>query len=119
MNEAEFGSSRQANVPKHSGGLFVNQEFRTGWLEGLSTGFGVTYVDDRAADAFSVPAAVLPSYIKLDLFASYQFNEKFRVGLNARNVTDEEVLVSSFGVDFLGLMYRDARSVSLTFDMRL
>jgi len=119
MNEAEFGSSRQANVPEHSGGLFVNQEFSSGWLDGLSAGFGVSYVGSRAADSYTSPAAELPAYTRLDLFASYQFKEKYRIGINARNITDETILVSSFGVDDGGLMYREARSVSVTFDMRL
>jgi TonB-dependent siderophore receptor len=119
MNEAEFGSNRQANVPKHSGGVFVNQEFRSGLFDGMSLGLGVTYVGERAADSYAVPAAELPEYTKLDLFASYHFKERYRVGINARNVTDETVLVSSFGVDYFGLMYREARSYSLTFDVRL
>ena len=75
-------------APEWSASLWSKYTLQDGFLSGLELGGGVFYVGEREA---SLPnGIVLPSYVRLDAFASYPFGD-FDVQLNVKNITDEDI----------------------------
>ena len=75
-------------APEWSASLWSKYSVQDGPLRGLELGGGVFYVDEREA---SLPNnVVLPSYVRLDAFASYPLGDA-DLQLNVKNITDEDI----------------------------
>jgi iron complex outermembrane recepter protein len=73
------------NVPYNSFNLWTSYEIQRGNLKGLGLGLGLFYVGDRSGD---LPNTYdIPSYLRTDA-AIYYKRDRFRVGLNFRNLFD-------------------------------
>ncbi|UJP04135.1 MAG: TonB-dependent receptor [Nitrosomonas sp.] len=90
--------NRFANVPKHSGSLWLKYDFmKVEQLRGLSLGFGAFMVGQRNGDINNT--FILPGYARLDAYARYAY----RIGptrsliaqLNVRNLTDKRFYESA------------------------
>jgi iron complex outermembrane receptor protein len=78
--------NRLIGVPNFSGSVWSTYEVREGWLRGLGVGAGVTYVGGRFGDlnnSYSVG-----SYARVDAAVWYDFDERWRLSVNLRNLTD-------------------------------
>ncbi|MEM9667884.1 MAG: TonB-dependent receptor [Pseudomonadota bacterium] len=116
ISPMEDGSVGEGNaipgVARNVASALVNYEFQTGVLEGLNFGVGLIYQDDRinsnpasfgnllqpligGPDLLEFGAEELDSFVRLDLFGSYDFTEKFGVSFGIQNVTDELILQPS------------------------
>lgn len=86
--------NRLAGVPHFSGSLWTTYEFHEGWLRGLGLGAGVTYVGRRTGDlnnSYSVGA-----YARVDAALWYDFDERWRLSVNLRNLTDARYIEQPF-----------------------
>jgi iron complex outermembrane receptor protein len=78
--------NRLAGVPAFSANVWTTYEVREGGLRGLGLGAGVTYVGARFGDlnaSYSVGA-----YTRVDAAVWYDFDERWRLSVNLRNLTD-------------------------------
>lgn len=83
-------------VPAWEASLWTSWNFGTD-ERGLTVGGGVFYSSDRPTS--NANTLYIPSYARLDLFASYAFNERTALQLNINNVTNQNYyLVSGFGL---------------------
>ena len=86
--------NRLAGVPTFSGSVWTTYEFHEGWLRGLGLGAGVTYVGQRTGDlnnSYSVGA-----YARVDAALWYDFDERWRLSVNLRNLTDARYIEQPF-----------------------
>ena len=86
--------NRLAGVPHLSGSVWTTYEFHEGWLRGLGLGAGVTYVGRRTGDlnaSYSVGA-----YARVDAALWYDFDERWRLSINLRNLTDARYIEQPF-----------------------
>ncbi|MCJ2024164.1 TonB-dependent receptor [Methylobacterium sp. J-067] len=86
--------NRLVGVPTFSGSVWTTYEFREGWLRGLGLGAGVTYVGQRTGDlnnSYSVGA-----YARVDAALWYDFDERWRLSVNLRNLTDARYIEQPF-----------------------
>ncbi|MBW4647014.1 MAG: TonB-dependent siderophore receptor [Goleter apudmare HA4340-LM2] len=80
------------NSPSNSFGLYAKYDFIKGGLRGLSLSSGLVYVGDRKGD--SANSFDVPSYVRVDLGASYKLeNLTFRLGIE--NLFDTKYVVST------------------------
>jgi iron complex outermembrane receptor protein len=78
--------NRLVGVPTFNATLWSTYEVREGWLRGLGLGAGVTYVGARSGDlnnSYSVG-----SYTRVDAAFWYDFDERWRLSVNMRNLTN-------------------------------
>lgn len=105
----ESDSLRDARVP------FVPYHMATAWLdyafqgalEGLSVGGGVRYMGDTVNSAGAPERRNVDAHTLYDAVARYDFDERWGVQVNARNLTDEKYVS---GCDFY-CYYGESRSV--------
>ena len=71
--------------PEWTGSFYLSYEVQSGTLQGLRSGGGFRYVDDREG-----PLVDFDSYGIADLNVSYPINEDLTVAFDILNVTDEE-----------------------------
>lgn len=86
--------NRLAGVPRFSANLWTTYEFHDGALRGLGLGAGVTYVGNRFGDvtnSYSVGA-----YARVDAAAWYDFDERWRLSVNLRNLTNARYIEQPF-----------------------
>jgi len=97
-------------IPEHSASVWSTYQP----VEQFSIGGGATLMGMRYADDGN--NYELPSYLRFDLMAKYEFNHNFYLQLNANNITDTELYDSSH----VGLFYNvgPGRSYLLTFNYR-
>jgi len=97
-------------IPEHSASLWSTYKPTTQ----LSFGGGATFQGMRYADDGN--NYELPSYLKLDLMAKYEFNDHFYLQLNANNIGNTELYDSSH----VGLFYNvgPGRSYMVTVNYR-
>jgi iron complex outermembrane receptor protein len=105
--------NRPPDAPRNSASIFVNYAFPQEGLQGLALGGGVVHRSEREVDP--IGSARLPAFTRIDLRASYDVSEHLFAELIAKNVTNEDILVSSFDVTANGLLYVDPRSYALRF----
>lgn len=83
-----------AGQPRHQASLWTSYSFHSGSLRGLQAGVGVRYLGSSKAypnpvlgygDSIEVDDQTL-----VDLAIGYRFAENWRVGMNVKNVADEE-----------------------------
>jgi len=80
------------NSPSNSFGLYAKYDFTQGGLRGLSLSSGLVYVGDRQGDNYN--SFDVPSYVRVDLGASYQLeNLTFRLGIE--NLFDTRYVAST------------------------
>lgn len=116
LEEADArGGNRTGNSPKHAFTLWNTYEFLAGPLQGFRVGAGFIRVGDRQAD--DVGSITLPGYSRFDLTAGY-IAEEWEAVLTAKNVTNEQIYVSSFNDTFEGWLFEQPRQVTLRFTKR-
>lgn len=86
--------NRLVGVPSFSGSLWTTYEFREGWLHGLGIGAGVSYVGQRFGDLNNT--YTVGSYARVDAAAWYDFDERWRLSVNLRNLTDARYIEQPF-----------------------
>lgn len=86
--------NRLVGVPNVSGSLWTTYEFREGWLRGLGLGAGVTYVGQRFGDLTN--SYTVGAYARVDAAAWYDFDERWRLSVNLRNLTDARYIEQPF-----------------------
>ncbi|MEQ1669587.1 MAG: TonB-dependent siderophore receptor, partial [Hyphomicrobium sp.] len=79
-----------AEVPKHSGRVWVNYAFDPDVLKGWSAGAGVYAASSQFVDSANVYKT--DSYFTVDAKIGYE-NEKFAASFNVKNLTGEEYFV--------------------------
>lgn len=116
LEEADArGGHRTANSPRHSFTLWNTYEFLGGPLQGFRVGAGFIHVGDREAD--DVGSVTLPGYGRFDVTAGY-IAETWEAVLTAKNITDEDIIVSSFNDTFEGWLFEQPRQVTLRLTRR-
>jgi len=86
--------NRLVGVPTFSSSLWTTYEFREGWLRGLGIGAGVTYVGQRFGDLTN--SYTVGSYARVDAAVWYDFDERWRLSVNLRNLTDARYIEQPF-----------------------
>ncbi len=87
--------SRGLNAPKHNLNFWTRYDFRSGALNGLGLGLGISHQSDRVGStplavvpAGFLPLLILPSFTKVDATAHYVTN-RVEFTLKVANLTDE------------------------------
>ncbi|ESA35156.1 hypothetical protein N836_13235 [Leptolyngbya sp. Heron Island J] len=83
-----------ANVPENAFNLWTTYQIQQGDLEGLGFGLGLFFVGDRPGDLAN--SFEIPSYLQTDASVFYE-RDRFRAGLNFRNLFDIDYFVSARG----------------------
>ncbi|WP_228720299.1 TonB-dependent receptor [Acinetobacter portensis] len=76
-------------IAKNSANLWTTYQV----LDKLRLGGGISYVDDRFAN--DANEYILPSHVRFDAFASYQFMPEVGLQLNINNITNERIYDAS------------------------
>lgn len=94
VNGLTFTSDgRKAGIPEQIYSVNLIYNFDQGLLTGLTTTVGVTHVDS-VPSGFS-KAVILPSYTLLNASLNYETKD-WKLGLQGKNLTDEEYFRSNF-----------------------
>ncbi|HEY1071946.1 TonB-dependent siderophore receptor [Brevundimonas sp.] len=106
-----------ANTPEHAASLFTTYRV----LPKLSLGGGVYYVGksfggNQGGAGGGANRIYAPEYTRLDLFASYDINDRASLQLNVQNAGDEEYIIRTNGVHHADVA--PARSAILTLNVR-
>lgn len=106
-----------ANTPEHSFSLFTTYRV----MPSLSLGGGVYYVSDslggnQGGAGGGANRVFAPAYTRVDLFASYDLNERASLQLNVQNAGDEEYILRTNGVHHADVA--PARQAILTLNLR-
>ncbi|MNH53491.1 putative TonB-dependent receptor BfrD precursor [compost metagenome] len=106
-----------ANTPEHSASLFTTYRL----MPQLSLGGGVYYVSrsfggNQGGAGGGGNRIYAPEYTRLDLFASYDINDRASLQLNVQNAGDEEYIIRTNGVHHADVA--PARSAILTLNLR-
>ena len=88
--------TRLMNIPQNSFSLLNVYEFQDGALKGLGLGTGLKYVDERAGQTANT-AFSMGSYTVVDLLSYYKVNDKIRLNLDVKNLSDEDYEEGAFG----------------------
>lgn len=99
--------SRLPGAPRYSASLWSKYTLQTGVLAGLELGGGAYYVDERAV-ALPNPSWMLPSYVRFDAMAAYDFGN-WRVQLNVKNLADRDI----YDLTSTSIMPQEPRAASL------
>jgi len=107
---SDYSGNHMKFIPEHSASLWSTYMP----TPQLAVGGGATFQGMRYADDGN--RYELPSYLRLDLMARYQFNQNFSLQFNANNLTDTELYDSSH----VGAFYNvgPGRSYMLTLNYR-
>lgn len=106
-----------ANTPEHSVSLFTTYRV----MPRLAIGGGVYYVGEtfggnQGGAGGGANRIYMPEWTRLDLFASYDINERTSLQLNVKNATDEEYIMRTNGVHHADVA--PARQAILTLNLR-
>ena len=74
--------------------MWTTYQIQQGDLEGLGFGLGLFFVGDRPGDLAN--SFEIPSYLQTDASVFYE-RDRFRAGLNFRNLFDIDYFVSARG----------------------
>lgn len=88
--------TRLMNIPQNSFSLLNVYEFQDGALKGLGLGTGLKYVDERAGQTANTSFS-MGSYTVVDLLSYYKVNDRIRLNLDVKNLTDEDYEEGAFG----------------------
>ncbi|MBL8269262.1 TonB-dependent siderophore receptor, partial [Steroidobacter sp.] len=106
-NDAVLRGKEFQNAPKNSFTLLTGYEMQTGALSGLQMSAVVRHLGTRWVD--STNSVELPSYTQVDLSVSYPLNDRFKLSVFGKNLTDEDawtgfvnyMVVPSLGRNYL------------------
>jgi len=106
-----------ANTPEHTASLFTTYRV----MPKLSLGGGVYYVGksfggNQGGAGGGTNRIYAPAYTRVDLFASYDINDRASLQLNVQNAGDEEYIIRTNGVHHADVA--PARSAILTLNVR-
>ena len=106
-----------ANTPKHSASLFSTYNV----TDRFSAGGGIYYVSDsnggnQGGAGGGANRIYAPAYTRVDLFASYDLNDRATLQLNVQNAGDEEYILRTNGVHHADPA--PGRSATLALNMR-
>jgi len=107
---SDYSGNHMKFIPKHSASLWTTYKP----VDKASIGGGATFMGMRYAN--DANTYELPSYLRFDVMAKYEFNDSFYLQLNVNNITDTELYDSSH----VGLFYNvgPGRSYMLTLNYR-
>ncbi|MEO0421958.1 MAG: TonB-dependent siderophore receptor [Pseudomonadota bacterium] len=83
---------RPSVAPDNTFSAYTSYRFQQPNLSGLQIGGGVRFLDDRPGSTGS--GLTYDGYTLVDFFASYRFNERYRLQVNVNNLLDESYLES-------------------------
>lgn len=106
-----------ANTPEHTASLFTTYRL----MPKLSLGGGVYYVGksfggNQGGAGGGTNRIYAPEYTRVDLFASYDINDRASLQLNVQNAGDEEYVIRTNGVHHADVA--PGRSAILTLNVR-
>lgn len=106
-----------ANTPEHTASLFTTYRV----MPRLSLGGGVYYVGqsfggNQGGAGGGANRIYAPEYTRVDLFASYDINDRAALQLNVQNAGDEEYVIRANGVHHADVA--PGRSAILTLNLR-
>ncbi|RYG18795.1 MAG: TonB-dependent receptor, partial [Caulobacteraceae bacterium] len=106
-----------ANTPEHSASLFTTYRV----MPRLTLGGGVYYVGEtfggnQGGAGGGTNRIFMDSWTRLDLFASYDLNDRASLQLNVKNATDEDYIIRTNGVHHADPA--PARQAILTLNLR-
>ncbi|WP_162906602.1 TonB-dependent siderophore receptor [Algihabitans albus] len=109
--------TRLRNVPRHAASLQAAYRFTQGPLDGLRIFGGAVYQGEKPTSTEGGSPPDLPDYVRLDLGASYEFNENLQARLQLQNLTDTEYYTSANGQDrvTVGQPFNATLGVRVTF----
>jgi TonB-dependent siderophore receptor len=120
-NPATVGET-QLFIPKETLSVYSTYSLSDGRLHGLSFGGGIRYVGDQRtsyrsalanSEAGLTPSKDLPSYILVDLSASYTI-DKWLFQLNVHNALDKHYFINNWQTLFYGNMPGDPANATLS-----
>ena len=82
--------TRIRNVPRHAASLQAAYRFTEGTLQGLRLFGGIVFEDEKRTNTSAAIDTEIPSYVRFDLGASYDFTENIQARLFIQNLSDEE-----------------------------
>ncbi|MDZ8110286.1 MAG: TonB-dependent siderophore receptor [Nostoc sp. DedQUE12a] len=85
--------NRLPNTADHAFNVWTTYEIQQGNLQGLGFGLGLFFVGDRAGDLDNTYD--VPSYLRTDAAIFYN-RERFRIGLNFKNLFDTEYFENTY-----------------------
>jgi iron complex outermembrane receptor protein len=106
-NPAIVGN-RLFGVPEHAASLWTTYEIQRGRLRGLGFGVGFNFVGDRQGDLENTYR--LGSYVTTNAALFYK-RDRWRVGLNFKNIGNVKYIESSFGNAAAGSNYAEPFTV--------
>jgi iron complex outermembrane receptor protein len=89
--------NRLDGVPIMSGSIWSSYQLQEGPLRGLGFGAGVIAVGERQGDINN--SYDVSGYARLDASVFYDINDKTRISLNGRNLTDRKYIETVAGTD--------------------
>lgn len=89
--------NRLEGVPIMSGSIWSSYQLQGGPLRGLGFGAGVIAVGERQGDIDN--SYDVSGYARIDASVFYDINERVRVSLNGRNLTDRKYIETVAGTD--------------------
>jgi catecholate siderophore receptor len=112
-----FEGDPLANTPEHSASLFTTYRV----TRDLTLGGGVYYVGEtfggnQGGAGGGGNRIYMPEWTRLDLFASYDIDDRTSLQLNVKNATDEEYIMRTNGVHHADVA--PARQAILTLNLR-
>ncbi|MCG2838370.1 TonB-dependent siderophore receptor [Photobacterium sp. WH77] len=104
---------RAALIPRHAASAWLDYDFTTELLQGLTLGGGVRY-NGETVDNPASSSRTVPSYTLVDAVARYNINNQWQAQLNVNNLFDETYVSSC---DYY-CYYGEERSVIATLNYR-
>ncbi|NJL29767.1 MAG: TonB-dependent receptor, partial [Thermoanaerobaculia bacterium] len=114
-NSPGFRSRLGSDTPDLTGNLWL--VYRFGGTLPLSIGGGIEYVDERPIPTGGGEIFV-PSYERIDLYAAYDFNQRFGLRLNLENVFDERYYLGQQVFNGTGVIVGAPTTATLTFSYK-
>jgi len=116
FNSVNLGEAL-ANTPEHTASLFTTYRV----MPRLSLGGGVYYVSksfggNQGGAGGGANRVYAPEYTRVDLFASYEINDRAALQLNVQNAGDEDYIMRTNGVHHADVA--PGRSAILTLNVR-
>lgn len=117
ITQNPLNGQQLANTPEHSVSLFSTYRV----TQKLSLGGGVYYVSEsfggnQGGAGGGTNRIYAPEYTRVDLFASYDINDRASLQLNVQNAGDEDYIIRTNGVHHADVA--PARQAILTLNLR-
>jgi len=97
-----------SGVPEHAANFLIGTDWSEFGLDGFSSRIAAIYQDERSnarpttfpnpidpANPFILGGQELDSFVRLDIYGSYEISERYTIDAGVKNLTDESILMPS------------------------